>query len=144
MEEVTMQQEDEAPSKNMDEIKDDENDEKIEIAKPMETDGDQGEVKCTKGTTVAEEPPNGFWARQFMRMARNPWVFFWTAFSISLALSIIAIFVGNFSVNADNAGWNSRGTLISDRHTQVLLVEQNQSKSERLLIRVTVLAYFEC
>lgn len=73
-----------------------------------------------------EEPRNGFFERQAKRMARNPCVHLWVSLVISIAISAIALIVGNFSVNVDNAGWNSRGTLIADRHAQLMLTQMNR------------------
>jgi hypothetical protein len=58
-------------------------------------------------------------------MARNPWIHFMIALTIALIFSIVGLTVGNFSVAVDNAGWQSRGTLIANRQTQVQLVLTN-------------------
>ena len=88
---------------------------------------DSDETPPLKGhTEQIEEPRNGFFERQAKRMARNPCVHLWVTLVISITLSAIALIVGNFSVTVDNAGWNSRGTLIADRHAQLMLTEYNQ------------------
>lgn len=69
--------------------------------------------------------PNTFVVRCAKFMARNPWIHFMVALTISLIFSIVGLTVGNFSVAVDNAGWQSRGTLISNRQTQVQLVLTN-------------------
>jgi len=47
--------------------------------------------------------------------------------AISLTLSAIGLVVGEFAVEVEGAGWTSRGTLISDRHTQFILVHENRN-----------------
>jgi len=55
-------------------------------------------------------------------MANHSCQWFAVAWALTLALSAVGIIVGNFEVAVDNAGWNSRGTLIANRQTQVGLV----------------------
>ena len=69
---------------------------------------------------------DGFFARRAKSVGRRPWIQFWISFLVSSALSAVGIIVGDFSVSVDNAGWQSRGTLISDRHSQVLMVLVNR------------------
>ena len=64
---------------------------------------------------------NGLWQRESKRLARNPCLYFWTSLVVSIILSVIAMIVGEFSVSANTGGWTSRGTLIADRHTQVMM-----------------------
>ena len=59
-------------------------------------------------------------------MARNPCKWFGVAWVLTLVLSVIGIIVGDFVVDVDNAGWTSRGTLIANRETQVLLIKDNR------------------
>jgi len=59
-------------------------------------------------------------------MARNPCKWFGVAWVLTLAFSVIGIIVGDFVVDVDNAGWTSRGTLIANRETQVLLIKENR------------------
>ncbi len=68
---------------------------------------------------------NGFCECQAYRMARNPWTHFWISLTISIALSAIALVIGEFSVSANTGGWTSRGTHISYRPTQLLLTQRN-------------------
>jgi hypothetical protein len=67
-----------------------------------------------------------FLQRQFRRMARNPCIHLWTAMVISLALSFIALIVGEFSVSAETGGWQSRGTTIADRQAQLMMAVEYQ------------------
>lgn len=69
---------------------------------------------------------NGFWARQFKRMARSAWLHLIVTLVISLVLSGLAMTVGGFEVSVDNAGWQSRGTLIADRQAQLLMANLYQ------------------
>ncbi|KAG7341385.1 Patched family protein [Nitzschia inconspicua] len=70
---------------------------------------------------------NNFFERESKRVARCPCTYFWFALVISLALSFIALIVGEFEVSAETGGWQSRGTLISNRQTQTMLATQFQS-----------------
>ena len=65
-----------------------------------------------------------FVQREAMRVARNPCTYFWISFLSSLALGVIGMIAGNFDVAADNNGWNSRGTKIADRETQMHMVRE--------------------
>jgi hypothetical protein len=66
--------------------------------------------------------PNNFFARRAKCMARNPWYHFIASLFVSVLLSAIGLVFGKFSVAVDNSGWQSRGTLVADRQTQLLLV----------------------
>jgi len=67
-----------------------------------------------------------FFQRFAMRIARRPKTFFWVSFTIAFALSTFGMIVGEFSVSNEEGGWQSRGTLIADRTTQILMVTQHQ------------------
>ncbi|CAB9514430.1 dispatched homolog 1 [Seminavis robusta] len=77
---------------------------------------------------TAEEPPQvyNFWQRQAMRMARWRKTHFWVAFAISLGLSYVGFAHGDFSVTTEGGGWSSRGTLIADRQTQLMMVTEHE------------------
>ncbi len=79
---------------------------------------DKGNAQLEKANAI----PNDFLARCAKFMARNAWTHFFVALLVAIALSAIGLTVGNFNVAVDNAGWQTRGTLIADRHQQVLLV----------------------
>lgn len=78
------------------------------------------------GATLDEDAMNGFWARQFKRMATKAWLHLGISLVVSIVLSGIALTVGGFEVSVDNAGWQSRGTLIADRQTQLMLTRAYQ------------------
>jgi hypothetical protein len=69
--------------------------------------------------------PDGFWERQARRMARTPCRHFWTFLVLSLLLSIVGMVMGKFTVSAQTGGWQSRGTMIADRQTQLMLLQRN-------------------
>jgi len=69
---------------------------------------------------------NGFWQRQAIRMARMPRVYLAVSAILSIVLSVIAFTVGGFDASVDNKGWQSRGTLIADRQTQLMMAESYQ------------------
>ena len=73
-------------------------------------------------TTDAFKMPTSRPARIAASMARNPWTYFAVAWFVTLLLSVVGLIVGKFEVAADNAGWNSRGTLIANRETQLEIV----------------------
>ncbi|CAB9499985.1 dispatched homolog 1 [Seminavis robusta] len=66
-----------------------------------------------------------FLQRQAMRMARWPKTYFWIGFIISFGLSAVGMVLGEFSISNEEGGWQSRGTLIADRTTQVLMVTRH-------------------
>jgi hypothetical protein len=96
--------------------------------------GDSVEAKQSNGSASMKEQPddyflperNAFLERQAKRVARNPCTHLCTFLFLGIALSAVAIIVGEFSVSANTGGWNSRGTLIADRQTQLMLVDFNQ------------------
>ena len=61
-----------------------------------------------------------------MRMARRPKTQFWVAFGVSFGLSFIGMAFGDFSISTEGGGWQSRGTLIADRQTQVLMITEHE------------------
>lgn len=64
---------------------------------------------------------NSFWQRQAKRVARNPCRHLWASLVITIGLSVVAMIVGEFEVSAETGGWQSRGTMIADRHTQLMM-----------------------
>lgn len=90
----------------------------------LESSDDIYPVKMKRKESMLDEDEiDGFWARQFKRMARNPWIHLNVTLVVSSILSVVALTVGNFEPTVDNAGWQSRGTLIADRQSQTMLVE---------------------
>ena len=96
-----------------------------EVAASMAPEESQDEAEQNE-QEHHQEQHYSFLQRQAMRMARYPKTYFWVAFIVSLALSVFAFIVGEFSVSNEEGGWQSRGTLIADRQTQVLMVIQHQ------------------
>jgi hypothetical protein len=89
--------------------------------------GDDFPVKEKKEKEILnEDEMNGFWARQFKRMARTAWIHLGVSLLVSAVLSAIALTVGGFEVSVENAGWQSRGTPIADSQTQLMLTEAYQ------------------
>ncbi len=89
-----------------------------------ESSDDDYPVKMKKvESTLEEDHLDGFWARQFKRMARTAWIHLNISIVVSIVLSAVAMTVGNFEPSVDNAGWQSRGTLIADRQSQLMLTE---------------------
>lgn len=64
----------------------------------------------------------GIFARQSRRVARSPCYYLLGSLIVSIGLGAIGMIVGEFSVSANNGGWQSRGTLIANRETQSMLV----------------------
>lgn len=58
--------------------------------------------------------------------ARNSWRCLISAIVVTTVLSVIGLVVGGFSIESDNTGWRSRGTLIADREMQVDIVNLNR------------------
>lgn len=60
--------------------------------------------------------------RQARRIARNPCLHLWISLAATLGISAIGLIAGDFRVTVDAEGWNARGTLVGDRHSQMFLV----------------------
>jgi hypothetical protein len=58
-------------------------------------------------------------------MANRPWTHCCSSFVIAFAIGVIGLIAGGFAVTVDGAGWESRGTLISERHMQFSLIDFN-------------------
>mmetsp|Transcript_3888 Transcript_3888/g.8675 ORF Transcript_3888/g.8675 Transcript_3888/m.8675 type:complete len:1195 (+) Transcript_3888:233-3817(+) len=65
-------------------------------------------------------------ARYAASMARRPCGHLSVALVVSIILSFVAFRFGDFKVEVNNAGWWSRGTKISNRAAQELLVSSNR------------------
>jgi hypothetical protein len=100
-------------------------DDRIDPEKPQELDPHEEVEKPQVEAATNPDIPITFAVRCAKFMARNPWIHFMIALTIALIFSIVGLTVGNFSVAVDNAGWQSRGTLIANRQTQVQLVLTN-------------------
>ena len=88
----------------------------------------QDTTETPREDETTKDKKDGILQSRAKAMARNPWTHLLTALVLSIAISVIGFVAGNFSVTADNAGWQSRGTLISDRQTQALLVLRNEDR----------------
>ncbi|CAJ1969356.1 unnamed protein product [Cylindrotheca closterium] len=82
------------------------------------------DVKRISHSTAPTVVNDGFWERQSMRIARIPRIFLSTTLLVSVILSVVGFTVGGFDANVDNAGWQSRGTDIANKQTQLLLVSR--------------------
>ena len=69
---------------------------------------------------------NGFWQRQAKRVAHSPWIHLNVSLIVASILSGIAMTLGDFNVTAENGGWQSRGTLIANRETQLMMASGYQ------------------
>jgi hypothetical protein len=85
-----------------------------------------------KPTTVHEEDTAdlgdeelSFWEKRSIGMANRPWTHCCSSFVIAFAIGVIGLIAGGFAVTVDGAGWESRGTLISERHIQFSLIDSN-------------------
>ena len=85
-------------------------------------DSSQGLEKAGGKVGKVHVIPDDFFARRAKCMARNAWTHFFAALLVTVALSAIGMTVGNFGVAVDNAGWQSRGTLIANRQQQLMMV----------------------
>jgi hypothetical protein len=98
-------------------------------ASPTGSASDNAGVEKLTSPSFQDDPSSySFVQRRAAHMAkdRNPCIYFWVAFVVSIAISLIGLIVGNFAVAVDNAGWQSRGTLIADRHTQFMLAYEHR------------------
>ena len=79
-----------------------------------------------------QQPPNpadelnSFWERQSKLVARYPCLHLWTFLGLAIVNSIIAMTIGEFEISTEDGGWQSRGTMIADRQTQLMLAVENQ------------------
>jgi hypothetical protein len=116
------------PLESMSMMEEAENEERAKEAPPEPLfKGDVDGSTIGDATSKSLPPARGILARQAVHVAKYPCTYFWVFLIISLALSVVGIVVGDFGVAVDNAGWNSRGTLISDRQSQFLVVQLNQN-----------------
>ena len=114
-----------------------ENDEGVEKT-TMDVTDDPSSMHAKDTAEAAEQNENddeedddpyahfNIWERQSVRCAASPCTYFWVSFIIALVISVCGMIFGDFAVAADNAGWQSRGTTIADRHTQYLLIQEFQ------------------
>jgi hypothetical protein len=97
-------------------------------ATPTGSPSDKAGVETVTSPPVQDPSSYSFVQRRAVHMAkdRNSCIYFWVAFVVSIAISVIGLIVGNFAVAVDNAGWQSRGTVIADRHTQFMLAHEHR------------------
>lgn len=67
-----------------------------------------------------------FLERQARRVARWPRIHLCSALFIAFSISIWGMWSGEFKIDFDSIGWPSRGTLVADRQSQLMLVNQNK------------------
>lgn len=117
------------PETEMKEVPLEKNDmEEFPLEKAEDEASPYGGVETVAFSPLQDPSSYSFVQRRAAHMAkdRNSCIYFWVAFVVSIALSLIGLIVGNFAVAVDNAGWQSRGTLIADRHTQFMLVREHR------------------
>ena len=96
------------------------------VVETSEEDNSSSEVEQHKhNENESSTTSHTFPERLAMRMANQPCTHLLVSLMLSIALSAIGLIVGDFSVAVDNAGWQSRGTLIADRQTQLMLTQFN-------------------
>ena len=71
---------------------------------------------------------NSFLERKAIFVARNPRMCFWTALTVAMSLSVFGMIFGEFSLQVSSEGWATRGTIISKRNTQSMLVRIHQER----------------
>ena len=71
---------------------------------------------------------NGCFERLAKLVARNPRTFFWTALIVAFGTSAFGLIYGEFSIEVTSSGWTTRGTFISDRQSQSILVRSNKKR----------------
>jgi hypothetical protein len=67
----------------------------------------------------------GLLERHARRIARWPKTHFWVAMALTVTIAVVGMVWGDFYVDTNNIGWPSRGTLISNRETQMMLLHTN-------------------
>jgi hypothetical protein len=70
-----------------------------------------------------ERDKPSFIERRAIGMANRPCLHLLVSLGVAIALSVFGLIVGNFSISAENDGWVSRGTIISDRQSQLVVVD---------------------
>jgi len=98
------------------------------IACDYEDAEEKSEVKKRGKNKKAKYSFHSFVQKQAMSIARYPKLHFWISFIVLLIISTIGLTFGNFTVTADNTGWSSRGTTISDRFTQIMLITNTRDQ----------------
>lgn len=98
------------------------------VAENIEPASSSSDDELVKKETVTANTPhedelNSFWQRQFKRMARTAWAHLGGSLFVAILLSVIGMMFGGFEATVDNAGWQSRGTLIADRQTQLQMTK---------------------
>jgi len=66
--------------------------------------------------------------REAARMARNSKTYLFASLFLCTLVSYIGIQAGGFTISNDSTGWISRGSLIANRQTQLLLTQMNAEK----------------
>eukprot|EP00977_Amphora_coffeiformis_P011860 scaffold2907_cov161-Amphora_coffeaeformis.AAC.6 len=73
----------------------------------------------------ANEPKTTFWEKRSIAIADRPWTYCCSSLLLTLILGVGGLVAGGFTVTVDGAGWESRGTLIADRHMQFMIIDYN-------------------
>jgi len=92
------------------------------------SDDDNTEPPVIREVAIVKIDPTdyNFLQRRAAGMARRPCTYFWIALITSVTLALLGLILGDFAIAVENNGWQSRGTMIADRHTQYLLAIKNR------------------
>lgn len=88
------------------------------------TPTDTSNIVRTDEENEATSSSHNLWERQAVRIARYPKLHFWVAFIVSAILGILGITLQGLE-SADHTGWHSRGTVIANRHAQLLMIRRH-------------------
>jgi len=96
--------------------------------KPSQDSATTASTVASSASKAPSPPPlrrrENIFQRAARNMARYPKTHFWVAFLAALTISVVGFVVGKFSVVAENAGWQSRGTLLANRQTQLMMANE--------------------
>lgn len=97
------------------------------------SNSDNGDAVTERGDNVdknkhGEDELNGFLQRLSKRVARRPCLYLGVNMVVAIALSAVGLIAGKFSISTNTGGWQSRGTLIANRQTQLMLTRFNKDE----------------
>lgn len=88
------------------------------------------ETRDSDSSDEMESPrqSRGLAERAAIRISRRPRLWLGSVVAVSIVVSLLGLLLGDFQIVVDNAGWQSRGTLIADRQSQFLLIFRNRHR----------------